>query len=1128
MTDTFASLAFRLDGPLPTGISVLEASAGTGKTYTIAALAARHVAEGTPLERVLLVTFTRAATGELRARVRERLLSVRSGLEHVLAGTRPPEDDPVVELYAGDPPELLRLRCERLHRALSDFDAATIATTHGFCQEVLVGLGIAADLEPDIVFVEDVDELTREVIGDLYVRAFHRAEAVIPFGQAETIARAAIDNPAAAIVGAPLPLAQRRVALAEAARRELDRRKRAAAVMTYDDLLTRLRDALAGPGGATTADRLRSRYDVVLVDEFQDTDLVQWQIMCEAFGRPPGALVLIADPKQAIYAFRGADVYSYLRAAGSARERATLSTNWRSDQALIDAYDALFAGVKLGHRGIEYRRVEAAAANRAPRLHGAPVAAPLRIRVVRRTSVKQTAKGFAEKPATRAHIARDVAAEVVSLLSSPATIERRDREGGRLGEPRAIAPGDIAVLVRTNRTAEQIRGELEHAGVPAVTGGAGSVFETPPAREWLRLLEAIEQPASTARAHSVALTCFFGWSAEDVATASERQWEDLYQRLHDWARVMRTGGVATLSELITAAEELPQRVLADPDGERRLTDLRHVAQLLHAEATSAHLGVAALAAWLRRRIAEAREETADEQRSRRLESDAAAVQVLTVHRSKGLEFPIVLLPYLWEPGHIPDEKLPVLFHDPDHDDDQTIDVGLEGAEYHQHQSQFELEQRGEDLRLAYVALTRARHQAIVWWAGSWDARHGALTRLLFARAEDGTVAARGTFTPSDDVAWERFAALREQAPGCVSVEESTLGMPPSWSAPLPAIDTLATARFDRGLDLRWRRTSYSDISAGAHEPGVGSEAEEPILIDEPQEESPPAPEAPLPPDPGLAAAPPLAGMPFGAEVGTFVHAVLEASDFAAPDLDAELTRQIALGMAARGLDVGDPDAVRDGLRAMLETPLGPLAGGERLRDVARSDRLDELGFELPLGGGDDPHGWVTLDEVADVLRERLPAGDPLRDYAARLGDPALRRRVRGYLTGSLDLVIRRRTDTGPRFLVCDYKTNWLAPPGEPLTVWDHRPAALAEEMLRHHYGLQALLYLVALHRYLRWRLPGYDPARHIGGVLYLFLRGMVGAQTPVIDGSPCGVFAWAPPAALVTALSDVLDAGAQR
>jgi exodeoxyribonuclease V beta subunit len=213
-----------------------------------------------------------------------------------------------------------------------------------------------------------------------------------------------------------------------------------------------------------------------------------------------------------------------------------------------------------------------------------------------------------------------------------------------------------------------------------------------------------------------------------------------------------------------------------------------------------------------------------------------------------------------------------------------------------------------------------------------------------------------------------------------------------------------------------------------------------------------------------------------------------------------------------------------GLRAAIETPLGPTVGGIRLRDVGRADRLDELDFELPLVGGDAPAGpALTLSAVAGVLADHAGPGDPLAGYAERLADPGLRAAVRGYLAGSIDLALRLEDG---RFAIVDYKTNWLAPPGEPLSAWHHRPAALRAEMWHAHYGLQAILYVVALHRYLRWRLPGYSPDRHLAGVLYLFVRGMTGPATPVVDGIPCGVFTWQPAPALVEALSDVLDRGA--
>jgi len=1113
---------FDVCGPLPSGVTVLEASAGTGKTYTISALTARYVAEGTPLDRLLLITFTRMATGELRDRVRERLVGCEQALSAILAGAPDTHADPVVTLLAtGDDAEIQRRR-DRLARAVADFDAATIATTHGFCQEVLAELGTVGDLDRETAFVEDVSDLLEQALDDLYVRRFHRREAA-RFKRAEAlkIARAAVDNPMAELEPRDEPTestAAMRYRLAVAVRKELEQRKRRLAIMTYDDLLTRLKDALEGAGGEAARARLRSRFDVVLVDEFQDTDPIQWQILDRAFAKGGVTLVLVADPKQAIYAFRGADVFAYLKAAEIAGARATLRENRRADQTLIDAYDALFAGAKLGHEGIAYREVRATAAHRTPRLTGAPSEAALRVRVVHRDdpAIELTQNGFAATDSVRAHVAADLAADVVALLSSSARLEHRSPGGEPIGDE-PLCPRHIAVLARRNADAEHVQDELLRAGVPAVLNGAGTVFATRSARHWLALLEAIERPASPVRARTAALTPFLGWPAERIAIATDEDWEEVHRRLHRWSRILRDRGVAALLEAITVGEDLAARVLAAGAGERRLTDLRHVAQLLHRAASTERLGVTALRGWLAERVADADRDEGEEERARRLESDAEAVQVLTIHRSKGLEFPVVYCPYLWHPTWIR-EKEPVAFHDPATGYRHTVDVGLEGRTFKRHFEQHVIEERGEDLRLAYVALTRAKHQAVIWWAGTRDSRNSPLTRLLFSTDADGHIAAHGGPTPTDAAALERFRELAATAPGRIAVERSTLGMPGAWRPPIEAPAELEAARFDRHLDLWWRRTSYSDITAEAHDPLVASEPERPVLRDEPETATPVLTEVPVALGLELGLEPPLGTMPVGVQFGTFVHRVLEATDFAAADLDAELSSHVAVAGSRRLLDLGDPGAAVRGLRAAIETPLGPVLDGMRLRDVVRADRLDELEFELPLAGGDEPTGRFTLSAIAAALRDHLPAGDPMAEYAARLEDPALRSQVRGFLTGSIDLVIRIRRPPTPRFAIVDYKTNWLGPAGEPLTLGHYQPSALAVEMNRAHYGLQALLYTVALHRYLRWRLPGYGPGRNLAGVLYLFLRGMAGA-------AEAGVFAWRPPGELVTALSDVLDRG---
>ena len=504
-------VAFDVCGPLPApGITVLEASAGTGKTFTIAALAARYVAGGIPLHELLVVTFTRMATGELRDRVRERLVSAEQGLLRVVAGEPAPADDDVLCLLATGTPTEVDERRRRLTAALADYDAATITTTHGFCQDVLGGLGFAGDVEREIVVLEDQRDLLAEVVDDLYVRKFHSADRAGSLSRADAlrVADAAVNNPVAPIEPSWAPRtspAGMHRSLADAVRKEMERRKRRAGVLTYDDLLIRLRAALDDPvHGPRVRARLQGRYRVALVDEFQDTDPIQWDILRLGFGDSGAILVLIGDPKQAIYAFRGADVYAYLAAAEAAGTQATLAVNWRSDQGLIDAYDALLRGARLGHEGITYRPVRAAAANQAPRLVGAPVAAPLRVRVLHREDGLVTItpqKQLAQAAHSRALIAQDLADDLVALLSSGARVERRHRDGSPAGEE-GVRPGHVAVLVRTNRQANLVREALAAVGVTAVINGAGSVFATPVAREWLRLLEALERPTSVSRARS--------------------------------------------------------------------------------------------------------------------------------------------------------------------------------------------------------------------------------------------------------------------------------------------------------------------------------------------------------------------------------------------------------------------------------------------------------------------------------------------------------------------------------------------------------------------------------------------------------------------------------------------------
>jgi exodeoxyribonuclease V beta subunit len=272
---------------------------------------------------------------------------------------------------------------------------------------------------------------------------------------------------------------------------------------------------------------------------------------------------------------------------------------------------------------------------------------------------------------------------------------------------------------------------------------------------------------------------------------------------------------------------------------------------------------------------------------------------------------------------------------------------------------------------------------------------------------------------------------------------------------------------------------------------------------------------------------PMAELPTGARFGSLVHAVLETADPFAGDLAAELESHIRSNSVWWPVDVA-PEVLAAAMVPMHDTPLGPLAEGLTLRQIGLADRLRELDFEFPLAGGDRRSAApaVKVSDVGALLREYLPADDVLASYVSRLTTRALGdQSLRGYLTGSVDAVLRVPGRSGYRYLVVDYKTNWLGESDRPLTAGDYDRPRMTEAMLHSDYPLQALLYLVVLHRFLRWRQPGYDPAHHLGGVLYLFVRGMCGVDTPVLDGHPAGVFSWEPPPGLVAALSDVLDEG---
>lgn len=1132
-------IPFDITGPLPTGTTVLEASAGTGKTYTIAALAARYLAEGlVELDQLLLVTFGRMATNELRDRVRERLVQLERRLAAALAGGDPADGDDVERLICTAEPDELRLRHARITRARADFDAATIATTHEFCLRMLDGLGVIGDREPDAIFVEHLTDVVRQVTGDCYLRRYASGEqaAPLPLDQAMLLTEAVVKAPHAELVprpssGVSLDVSAEQVDFAREVRAEVTRRKGLGRLFSYDDMLTRLHRSLTDPDqGEAACERLRQRYRVILIDEFQDTDPIQWDIVRTAFHRH-ATLIMIGDPKQAIYAFRGADVFSYLDAVEVADKIATLDTNRRSDAPLVSALETVFGGAALGDERIVVRSVRAHHSDRRllPGTDGT-VPPPVRLRVLEHDP---EASHFPKVDTVRPIITNDLVADITRLLNSGVRLTDDDHD-------RSVEAGDIAVLVRRNRQSEAIRDALTSARVPAVVLGATSVFASPMAQEWLTLLRALEQPRQS-RVRACALTYFVGWTVNDLARADDQALTELSQQIRWWSRTLDRRGVAALLETMITDTAVGTRLLSLTDGERQLTDLRHIGQTLHAAMVSGRLGMSALVEYLTDRIADAERDGNDG--TRRLESDGQAVQILTVHRSKGLEFPIVYLPEAWDRFVGDDEGRVLQLHEPaapepvggqgfdrlnqhsgDHRLRSVLDVGgITGPGRSDRLAQHRREEGGEDLRLLYVAATRAKCQLITWWAPTRNTATSALQRLLYGPRIPGSEP-EPAYPVSGD---PRSLPHLGDGFGVELVEPREPVPPPGRSAPTTG---LRARTFDRSVDLHWRRTSYSGLTATAHgrpsDPGVGSEAE-PVKEDDETTATPSigGPESDVADD-RLDQISPMAELPSGADFGTVVHAIFEGVDPQADDLPAEVRRVSVEELSRVPTGTMTIDGLVEGLLPTYDTPLGPLAGGRRLRDFGVADRLAELDFEFPLAGGDRSTTELMLPDLAPLLRRHLPPDDPLIDYPDHLELPELAgESLRGYLVGSIDGVLRVGDPGAARYLVVDYKTNWLGDPAEPLPLRRYRPAALARAMIGAHYPLQALLYSVALHRYLRWRQPGYRPGDHLGGILYLFLRGMAGPDTPEIDGVCCGVFSWRPPAQLIIELSDLLDQG---
>ena len=1106
-------------GPLPAGRVSLEASAGTGKTWTIAALTIRYVAEAAiPIDQILVVTFTRAATSELRGRVRARLTDAARFLG---SGVSPDSDtDPIVShLFETDDVER-RLRADRLSRAVAGFDQATITTLHGLAHRLLNEVGFLAATSGGLHMGADQSDLVEEVISDLVVRRYSRGRASAPdLKDLRSIATATLATPDGLIVP-ELPRADEdaseRADFARELRSTMALRADRLGTITYDDVLIRARRALTDPAVRDITRQLTwDRFRVALVDEFQDTDRIQWDIIDALMGRPGSALVIIGDPKQSIYAFRGADVAAYLRAAGSSTEQNTLSTNWRSDGPLLSGLDTLFDGVAFGDPRIPYRKVNSAPGRESGRIRGIDTAIAVRI-VGRSAPVRQNQDDTLSVGPARKFIAEDTAAYVVRLIAGGVEIA-----SGTSWRP--VRPVDVAVLCRTGHQVTLVREALAARGVPAVVGRTGSVLTSDAAKHWLSLLSALESPSSGRRVRDIALSPFVGWTAAQLIEATDDDLLPLHDQVSYWAQVLQRESVPALWKAMELGNRISESILGRPGGERLATDLDHMTEILHGAHRS---GARSLHDWLSAEMKRASQLVdEDDVRARRLETDADAVQLLTIHSAKGLEFPIVLCPDLWDTS--PRNPTVPIYHPPG-SDQRLIAVGGSGWEgFEEARRVSQEEARNEETRVMYVALTRARHHVAVWWAACARAKEAFLSRLLFGREVDGLSIKEAVALVSNGRLASHIQKVSDRSRGTIGF--TVLNAHPgreAWAAPAFPPAALSSASFgDRGIDMAWRRTSFSGITAGARHPSAAPDPGIEATTDEPEPD--PVEEVPAegPPAEGLVAEGlvaehdlPMAGFKGGTGFGTLVHDILEAVDFADANLSVSLASACQAHVGRHGVDL-DWMQLAAALSQAIQTPLFAGYAAPTLGDIQRTDRLPEVEFEMSVSAIDGP---VGVQAIAGVLRRHLADDHPLRGYADRL-DQIEASRFTGYLSGAIDLVAR--IGEPPKYWVIDYKTNRLDFPSRTASISNYAPERMANAMITGDYVLQSIVYQVALHRYLRFRIPDYEIGRHLGGSLYLFLRGMIGTRTPANDAGRFGVASWPADPALIVDLSYLFDNG---
>ena len=1190
------------------GTNLIEASAGTGKTYTITALFLRLLLEmRLTVQEILVVTFTEAATEELRERIRGTLreaieaFSSGRGENGLVDGLIRQNQDPAGALSA-------------LGDALRDFDEAAIHTIHGFCRRMLYENAFESGSLFDTELVTDEEILKRDAIDDFWRRHLLSASPLFvnyaiqnnltpdtlydllanriaqpylqitpqvekadtsaeeklfmdSFGQVQEAWPSVRDeiediltkhqglnrtqygrgkipgwvkgmndflasdgrNPflfggfdkftsgelAGSVKKGWAPpghpffdlceklkqrqgkleavFARRLLGLKGAffheLRETLARTKRERNILTFDDLLLRLQEALFGPGAERLTKAMRMTFKAALIDEFQDTDPVQYAILRHVFDYEKGILFFIGDPKQAIYGFRGADIFAYMEARRDVETRYSLGENWRSEPQLIDAVNALFSNRAhpFVYDEIPFQPTKTAKDKDAEKLNiKGRFEPPFKIWFLDARNWVEPGRPIT-KGLAREVIPKAVAGEISKLLNLG------EEERAFIGQ-RPLRAEDVAVLVRRNADAKLIQKALSALGIPSVLFSTGNLFDSREAMETERVLGAIVAPNNERLLRSALATDMMGMTGEglealvnDEAGLEERLM--MFRRYHE---LWQDRGFIRMFRTFLAEEKVLARLIRLTEGERRNTNVLHLMEVLHRACVERKLSMTGLIKWLSEQRGPERPQP--EEYQLRLESDERAVKLVTIHKSKGLEYPVVFCPFSWDGSRLKNSKEPFTFHR--EGDGMMLSLDLGSEEINENRLLAEKEQLAENVRLLYVALTRARCRVYLVWGRFNEAETSAPAYLLHpsvsAQGEDIVGATGEIFRNlSDEGVLAGVEKVVKAAKGSLDLHEMPMELGVPYVAPAGDTASLSCRHFSGNIGHEWKISSFSSLIARqrhgeelADRDGVVSpngEKQE-VLEDGETEEA-------------------LSGIfafPKGTNAGTFLHDLLEHMDFAAEDKES-LSLLVQEKLRRYGFESIWVETIMDVVRKVLSVPLEPGRNDFFLSRIPNCDRLNELEFYFPL----------RLVTPADLEKTWAKSGRPegLVGAPEQIGRLSFAP-VRGYMKGFMDLVFRFEG----RFYLVDWKSNFLGS-----RVQDYDEQGMAAAMAGSFYTLQYHLYTLALHQYLKVKQHGYDYERHFGGVYYIFLRGV-----DPEEGSQCGVYRDKPSKELIDELGSLL------